>query len=143
MKKLMSTVFPWAILALPMSCCFAAQAPSCPSPAGAKTIRRMSKMPSSVSQALKANIRDIVDSNQPFDDLDVVRYGGHFNRFAFAWEKGSHWVVVTEHGGIAYSNPIYVFHSDSNTKSAKLITSARSYHEPVCKVANQLLLDSN
>jgi len=100
-------------------------------------------MPRSVSEALKANIRDIVDSNQPFDDLDFVRYGGHFHRFAFAWENGSHWVIVTEHGGIAYSNPIYLFHADSNNAAVKLITIARAYHEPVCKVASQLLLEPN
>lgn len=138
----MSTVFPFAVLAFASSC-YAEQPPSCPTPDGAKTIRLISKMPRSVSEALKANIRDIVDSNQPFDDMDFVRYGGHFNRFAFAWEKGSHWVIVTEHGGIAYSNPIYLFHSDSNTEAAKLITVARTYHEPVCKVASQLLLESN
>ena len=59
--------------------------PGCPAPPNVSEYRSLSSLPSQVRDALTAQAKDIVDANQPFDATDVVMYGAHFDRFAFAW----------------------------------------------------------
>ena len=98
----------FAAIALVQTAAAQNPAPTCPAPPRTRVVRFMHDLPAEVRSALLAKTPDIVDSNQPFDATDVVMHGAHFNRFAFAWNgPDGRWIVATEHGGIAYDNPVY------------------------------------
>ena len=84
-----------------------AQVP-CPRPAGVRVIQTLRDLPEPVRRALQSEARRIVDHGEPFDSTDVVQHGGRFNRFGFAWQKGSRYILVTERGGFVATTPLYV-----------------------------------
>lgn len=81
--------------------------PTCPALPSVTAYQSLASLPSEVRAAITAQVKDIVDRNQPFDATDVVVHGAHFNRFAFAWHGNGRWIVGTERGGFVYSNPVY------------------------------------
>ena len=103
-----------AIALLPVAVLMAAPASAyelqrCRPPAGVSEFLKLSDAPGEIRQSLKKRAGDIVNPGEPFDATDVVTHGAHFWRLVFIWHRGSRWVVATEHGGIAYGNPIFAF----------------------------------
>src|SRR5690348_13328826 len=69
----------------------------CPVPPGVVSV----PLPGGLPPALRDEIGDIALPNQDFDATDVVMTGRRV-RFIFVWNKGSRWLVATEHGGRGY-----------------------------------------
>jgi len=87
-----------------------------------------------------AEVKDMVDADQPYDDTDVVRHGAHFNRFAFSWNVGDDWIIVSERGGFASSKPIYVIHWTRPGDTATLTGRQLGFQQKdLCATALQLL----
>ena len=113
--------------------------PICRAPVGVHTIASLSTLPAPVRNTLLKQTPDIVDATQPFDATDVVMNGAHFNRFAFAWKTPDRFVIVTEHGGIAYYNPIYVVPSAVLEPPVAHLPVATGQPRNVCSVAQSAL----
>jgi hypothetical protein len=129
----------FAILAISCAIYSPAQsAPHCAAPKGTETIVSLKHLPQPVRDALLATVKDIVDAGQPFDSTDVVRYGAHFDRFAFSWNIGSDWIIATEHGGFAYNNPVYVIRWTRPGNTANISGKQVAFPRTVCDAALQL-----
>jgi hypothetical protein len=113
--------------------------PRCPVPTGAQATTLRSS-PAALVQAVNQHIGDIVPPGAPFDATDVVTSERpHFRREIFVWHFGRRWVVATEHGGFAYSDPIFAYDLDDTARSATLVREQTALPETVCKTANELL----
>ncbi len=119
------------IVAASLPLCAQNPPPTCPIPPHVRSFHSLSALPPQIRTALFEKTKDIVDANQPFDTTDVVMHGAHFNRFAFAWHGNGRWIVATEHGGIAYYNPIYVLTLPPQPTGGPLV----SYPARIVKVA--------
>ncbi|WP_419806764.1 hypothetical protein [Terriglobus sp.] len=121
--------------------------PTCPAPSHTQVFHSLQDLSYDVRSALLAKTPDIVDSNQPFDPTDVVMHGAHFNRFAFAWQANGRWIIATEHGGIAYYNPIYTVVSPPSpastgpfiTYAARILKTTMSRPTALCPDARHAL----
>jgi len=116
-----------------------AEAPTCPTPPNTTVTQSLAKLPKPVLEALHTKSADIVEAGQPFDATDVVMHGAHFTRFAFAWSRGSHWMLITEHGGYAYNNPIYSIQYRVGEPTATITQTSAGYRWNVCTVATDRL----
>src|SRR5690349_21258676 len=97
------------VAVLPATPAGAYEPPRCRPPAGVSEFFKLSDAPPEVLRSLKKRAGDIVNPGEPFDATDVVTHGAHFWRLVFIWNRGRRWVVATEHGGIAYGNPIFAY----------------------------------
>ena len=116
-----------------------AEAPTCPAPPNTTVTSKLAKLPKPVLEALHTKSADIVEAGQPFDATDVVMHGAHFTRFAFAWSRGSRWILITERGGIAYSNPVYSIQYKIGEPTATITQTNAASPRNVCEVATDSL----
>ena len=113
--------------------------PPCPPPSGVEATSLRSS-PAALVRALTDHIGDVVPPGAAFDATDVVMSDRpHFRREIFVWHFGRRWVVATEHGGIAYSDPIFAYALDDAGRSATLIRESVALPKTVCATANALL----
>lgn len=76
----------------------------------------------------------------PFDSTDVVRIGKS-RRLIFIWNRGTRWVVATEHGGLAYNFPVFAFEIDRDDEKAILVRQETAgFTNEVCSTASSLLV---
>lgn len=126
-----------ALAALPT--CAQSPPPTCRAPWQVETIHSLAALPAPIRNALIEKTRDIVDANQHFDATDAVMYGAHFTRFAFVWRARNRYVIVTEHGGIAYSNPLYTYEWTGMPAPPKLLNQHLTRGHDVCARASEAL----
>ena len=120
----------------------AAVVAACPAPSGVMEMA-FADIPAGVRKALMEKTGDIAPPGQPFNVTDVVQGGKPlpFSRGIFVWNRGTRWVVATEHGGIAYSDPVYAFGVAANGKGIHLIAEKTAAPRTVCATA-KILLDA-
>ena len=110
----------------------------CPVPHGVVSISLQHGTPKAVLQALKEQVGEIVPPGGKFDATDVIIYGRN-RRLIFIWNSGRRWIVASERGGIAYSDPIFAFDLPANDGSAVLVEERDAIPRTVCSTAVGLL----
>jgi hypothetical protein len=110
----------------------------CPLPHGVVSTSLQHGTPQAVLRALKEQVADIVPPGGRFDATDVIIYGRN-RRLIFIWNSGRRWVVATERGGIAYSDPIFAFDLPATDGSAILVQERDAIPLTVCSTATRLL----
>jgi len=110
----------------------------CPPPLNVAAAMSLRQLPEPVLEALREKVGDIEDRDGPFDVGDVW-VTGHHRRFMFAWHRGERWVVATERGGIAYSQPVFAYDLRSTGKPATVAEEIYSQRDTLCKVAAETL----
>ena|SRR5579871_1379098 len=113
--------------------------PPCQSvPADVSVISRLDDAPPSLVGALTARVGEIVPVGGRFDSTDVV-WTGKNRRLIFIWNRGTRWVVATEHGGLGYNDPIFVFESDEQQNKVELVREEITFPPGVCLTALRLI----
>ena len=117
----------------------AAVVPACPAPAGVSAVA-FGDLPAGVRKVLAEKTGEMALPGQPFNVTDVVSGDKPlpFSRGLFVWNRGTRWVIATEHGGIGYSDPIYAFGIAADGKGVKLIASKPAVPKTVCATAAAL-----
>jgi hypothetical protein len=95
------------------------------------------QVPSILLQTLIADLGEIAPPGGRFDRTDVVMVGRN-RRFAFFWKADSKWIVATEHGGLAYNNPVFLYHLGEDGRKAVLMVQKIASPKTVCTVASGL-----
>jgi hypothetical protein len=126
-----------AILALFAVYVIADAAPSCTPPPGMVSVP-LKQVSSILLQTLIDNFGEIAPPGGRFDRTDVVMVGRN-RRFAFFWKADNKWIVATEHGGLAYNNPIFRYDLAEDEKKAVLTAQAISSPKTLCAVASDLI----
>lgn len=109
-------------------------------PTGVSVITRLDDAAPSLVRALTERIGEIVPVDAPFDPTDVVRIGKS-RRLIFIWNRGTRWVVATEHGGLAYNFPVFAFEIDRDDEKAILVRQETAgFPNEVCSTASSLLV---
>ena len=112
--------------------------PACAVPTGAMMIG-FDQLPTAVRKALAKQTGAMAMPGQPFNATDAVTKPLPFSRGIFVWSRGTRWVIATEHGGIAYNDPIYVFDAVSDHKRVALTATRTATPATVCATAQDLL----
>ncbi len=112
--------------------------PACAPPSGVR-VHAFTDLPAGLKQALEAKLGDMALPGQPFDATDVVT-SAHpvFRRGIFVWSRGTRWIVATEHGGIAYDDPVLAYDVDADG-IASLVAVRGAVPNTVCVTAKGLL----
>jgi hypothetical protein len=108
--------------------------PHCQLPSGASFVALLSEAPSALQRALRSDVGDIVEPGEMFDSTDVVTTGQSC-RLNFVWNVCRRWVVATEHGGVAYNDPIFVYDLSADGQNAVLVESRTAFLPSVCSMA--------
>jgi len=109
-------------------------------PTGVSVISRLDDAPLPLVHALTERVGEVVPVGAPFDSTDVIRIGKN-RRLIFIWNRGARWVVATEHGGLAYNDPVFAFEIDQDGRKATLVREeAASFPNTVCSTASSLLV---
>ncbi len=110
------------------------EVPPCQLPSGAASVSLLSKAPSAIKHALQQNVGEVVEPGEKFDATDVM-VTGHSRRLIFIWNTGSRWIVAIERGGIAYSDPIFVYNLSADNQKAELLETRTAIPRTVCSTA--------
>ncbi len=117
-------------------------APACAAPAGVTEVA-FGDVPAAIRKALAEQTGDMALPGQPFNVGDVAQsVNGKtlpFRRGLFAWNRGTRWVIATEHGGRGYNDPVYAFDAGGDGKRVKLVGSKTAFPKTVCAAAAALL----
>ena len=109
-------------------------------PTGVTVLTRLEDAPRSLTRKLMARVGDIVPVGAPFDATDNLRIG-KTRRLIFIWNRGTRWVVATEHGGIVYNDPVFAFEIDQNDRNkVTLVREETPFPDGVCSTASSLLV---
>lgn len=134
MKKLVHAVF--ALSAL-VSAARADDIPPCrPGWADTKAVA-LSKAPAALRTALARDVGEMAEPGGSFNATDVVDPRLPANRLIFVWQHADFWLVATEHGGIAYSDPVRLYRMSGS--KADLVETRSAIPNTVCAMANALL----
>lgn len=106
----------------------------CPVPAGIVSV----PLPGGLPPALRKEFGDIALPNQDFDATDVELTGRNV-RFIFVWNKGSKWLVATEHGGIGYYDLISAYDLSKDFQTASKIADEDAFPPTVCRQSQNLV----
>lgn len=113
--------------------------PPCTPPQGVVSVP-LERVPPALMQALRNNVGEIVGPGEKFDATDVV-WTGRSRRFIFVWSAGKRWIVATEHGGLGYNDPVFVYHLGEDERSAVLMAQEIAFPNNVCAVASGLTVE--
>jgi hypothetical protein len=108
--------------------------PRCEPPAGVVPVEIPQGMPSALTAALSARIGYIALPGESFIATDIGPPGRNW-RYIFAWHKDRRWIVATEHGGIAYNDPIFVYELAKDGGTATSLENRISCPQTICKDA--------
>jgi len=64
---------------------------------------------------------------------------GHHRRLIFIWNLRTLWIVATEHGGVGYYDPIFVYELSPEGPDAIFLAEVIALPETVCPIASGLL----
>lgn len=112
--------------------------PACRLPKGVASYSDQKDMPVALRDAVKQRLGELVTPNSPFDATDVATTG-HNRRLIFIWARGDRWVVATEHGGLAYNDPIFGYDVSPNGQQVTLVAEGIAFLNSVCLTAEELL----
>jgi hypothetical protein len=119
-----------------VSVAFADEIPPCPAPANVVAMLRLSTLPSALGDRLRRDAGPMVNPGEAFDATDVIMTSIAW-RLIFAWNRGRIWIVATEHGGIAYNDPVFAYRVDGT--SASLLETRAAIPRTVCATATKML----
>jgi hypothetical protein len=110
--------------------------PPCPVPTGASSISLQEAPPALWRRVTRGG--EIVPPGADFDstDLQIV---GKSRRLIFIWNRGPRWVVATEHGGLAYNDPISAYDLSDDKRHVTFIKAQIAFPKTVCSTALELL----
>ena len=113
--------------------------PPCPPPdSDVKVLSFPGGIPTSLLKLLTEHVGDIASPGEKFDATDV-RVTGRNRRMIFVWNRGVRYVFATEHGGIGYNDPIFVYEFDPKKGTARLVSEAIAFPNTVCEIATGLI----
>ena len=112
--------------------------PACSVPPGVQSVAQLSATPAALQRAVHDTVGDIVPAGEPFDATDVATVG-RFRRLIFIWNTGRRWLVATEHGGIAYNDPIFAYVLSEDDRQATLVETVEALPNTVCAKATTLI----
>jgi hypothetical protein len=131
-------VFSLIVMYLPTGARADCIAPCPPPDSTVKTVEFPREVPALVLKAFKEHVGDIASPGEKFDSTDVVVTGRN-RRVIFVWNRGPDYLVATEHGGMGYNDPIFVYRVDPQNFTAKLVSEEITFPATVCKVAQRLI----
>jgi hypothetical protein len=109
-------------------------------PVGVTVLSRLEDAPTSLSRELTRRVGEVVPVGAPFDSTDVIRTRKN-RRLIFIWNRGTRWVVATEHGGFGYNDPVFAFEIDeSDLDKIRLVQEEKAFPDTVCSTASSLLV---
>jgi hypothetical protein len=109
-------------------------------PTGVSVVNRLEDAPPSLVHALTERVGEVAPIGTPFDSTDVIRTGGKNRRLIFIWNRGTRWVIATEHGGLGYNDPVYAFEIDQDNRKVTLLRAETAFPSTVCSTASSLLV---
>jgi len=89
-----------------------------------------------LAATLKQRIGELAPPNARFDSTDMAKTG-HNRRLIFIWAIGNQWVVATEHGSIAYNDPIFAYVISADGHNAYLVEERIAFPRTVCPTARE------
>lgn len=119
-----------------LSAANADQIAPCPAPRSAIVVPLVSKTPVALQKALHADIGDLAKPREDFNATDVITEGLLSKRLIFIWNQADFWIVATERGGLAYSDPILAYRLAG--QRAALLETRSAVPNTVCATAKQL-----
>jgi hypothetical protein len=108
-------------------------------PNGVSVVSRLDDAPAPLVQALTEHVGEVVPAGALFDTTDVIVFGKN-RRLIFIWNRGTRWVVATEHGGIGYNDPVFAFEINQNDGKAILLQEEVAFPNTLCATASALLV---
>lgn len=111
--------------------------PDCPPPPGAQ-FHAFADIPTGLKQALDSDVGAMALPGRPFNAGDVI-VCPLSRRGIFVWNRGARWIVATEHGGRAYSDPILAYDLSPDGATATLVGETDTRPNAVCTTATALL----
>jgi len=112
--------------------------PFCPPPPGVTSIKLPDGLPPAIRSALSNEAGDIALPGEDFDATDLVMTGRSW-RFIFVWQSADRWIVATEHGGIGYNDPVFLYRLEKDGQKATLLEKRHGFPKTVCQVATGLV----
>lgn len=108
-------------------------------PNGVSVVSRLDDAPAPLVQALTEHVGEVVPAGALFDTTDVIVFGRN-RRLIFIWNRGTRWVVATEHGGIGYNDLVFAFEVNQNDGKAILLREEVAFRSTLCTTASALLV---
>jgi hypothetical protein len=104
---------------------------------GVSVMTRLDEAPASLVRASTERVGEVVPPDAAIDTTDVVTIGKN-RRLVFIWNRGTGWVVATEHGGRVWNYPVFTFDIDRDG-NAMLVQTEAAYFNTMCETASSLL----
>jgi hypothetical protein len=131
---------PIVFIATAATWCAADEIPRCRfAPTGVSAFSRLDKASPLLVHALTERVGEVVPVGAPFDSTDVIVTGKN-RRLIFIWNRGTRWVVATEHGGRGYNDPVFAFEIDERGNKIDLVREEIAFPDSVCSTALSLLV---
>jgi hypothetical protein len=108
-------------------------------PDGVSVISGLDSAPRPVAMALKERVGEVVPVGASFDSTDLVRIGKS-RRLVFIWNRGTRWVIATEHGGLGYNDPVFAFEFTEGSDRATFVREELAFPNTICSTASSLLV---
>ncbi len=124
-----------AILLLAATTAHADIIPACRVPISA-TPTGLADLPPALREALHQKLGTIAQPNQPFNATDMIEPNLPSRRLIFIWSTPDRWIIATEHGGLAYNDPILAY---TRTPTPTLLAERYAFPNTVCRTALELL----
>ena len=109
-------------------------------PTGVSVVSRLDDAPAALARALTKRVGKVVPVGTPFDSTDVIEIGKN-RRLIFIWNRGTRWVVATEHGGLGYNDPVFAFEIDKTDEDrVSFVREEIAFPDTVCSTASSLMV---
>jgi hypothetical protein len=110
----------------------------CPLPPGVQATSLSNGAPLAPGKALKQRLGDLAPPGSEIDVSDVVVTGRN-RRLIFVWTRGDRWIIATEHGGLAYNDPILAYNLSRDGRGATLVAERIAFPNTLWSTAEGLL----
>lgn len=115
---------------------------SCSAPPGAISVRLLELTLLALRRAVARDIGEVASPFEDFAEGCIAEPGKLRQRLLFVWKVGSRWVVATERGGYAYSNPVLAYELTNEDETASLVEQEDAFPQTVCATAKALIVAS-
>lgn len=95
-------------------------------------------IPTSLLKLLTEHVGGIASPGEKFDATDTIVTGRN-RRMIFVWNRGVRYVLATEHGGIGYNDPIFIYEFDPKKGATRLVSEKIAFPNTVCDIARGLI----